>query len=205
MQSTSHHPYRRLALTGAAVIAGAALLAACSSSGSDDKPARSTSPASTASQSPAAGSGTVGELTFADGWVRQPANPEMAAAYLTIKNNGAADDQLVSVTSDVTTKVVPMDEVTKNGVGGMVDMPKLVVPSKGSFVLSPGHAHLMLYITKGTTLAPGDQVKLTLTFTHNGSVTLTLPVKPRSATDQPMTHMTNMSGMASTSPTGPMG
>lgn len=204
MQFTSLHPLRRIAIGAVAVLAGTTVLAACSSSGSES--GKSTSPSATGTHSstasPAADtiSGTVGNLVFVDAWVRQPARPEVAAGYLTIKNNGAEDDKLVKATADVATKVVPMDEVVKNGVGTMTDIPELVVPAHGSFVLSPGHAHLMLYTT-GRTLKPGDQVKLTLTFEHAGTVTLTLPVRPRSASDVPMTHMT---GGMSASTTGGM-
>ena len=51
--------------------------------------------ASTGTGAPANGT-TVGNLTVYDAYIRQPASPDVAAAYLTVRNDGKAADRLSS-------------------------------------------------------------------------------------------------------------
>ena len=45
---------------------------------------------------PPANGTTVGDLTVYDAYIRQPASPDVAAAYLTVRNDGSAADRLSS-------------------------------------------------------------------------------------------------------------
>ena len=118
----------------------------------------------------------VGDLTLGDGYVREPASPSVAAAYLTIVNGGDAEDRLVSVTSDVADMVMPMTEVSQGSVGTMTGLDEVVVPAGGAVRFQRGTAHLMLDPLT-TVPAVGDTVTLTLTFERAGVVDVVLPVE----------------------------
>lgn len=120
---------------------------------------------------------TVGDLTLGDGYVREPASPSVAAAYLTIANDGDAEDRLISVKSDVAEMVMPMTEVSQGGVGTMTGLDEVVVPAHDAFRFQRGTAHLMLDPLT-TVPAVGDTVTLTLTFERSGAVDIVVPVQP---------------------------
>lgn len=120
---------------------------------------------------------TVGDLTLGDGYVREPASPSVAAAYLTILNGGDAEDRLISVTSDVAETVMPMTEVSQGGVGTMTGLDEVVLPAHDAVRFQRGTAHLMLDPLT-TVPAVGDTVTLTLTFERAGAVDVVVPVEP---------------------------
>ena len=156
------------------------LLSGC---GSDASAPESSSPASTSGTSvPEDASiddvqATVGDLTLGDGYVREPASPSVAAAYLTIVNDGDTEDRLLSLTSDVADMVMPMTEVSQDGVGTMTGLDEVVVPTGGAVRFQRGTAHLMLDPLT-TVPAVGDTVTLTLTFERAGVVDIVVPVVP---------------------------
>lgn len=177
--------FHRNTLSSLAVGAAFVLAGLVSGCGSDRSAA-----ALPASSSPSATPGgaalgdvqaTVGDLTIGDGYVGEPASPTVAAAYLTIINGGDIDDRLTSVTSDVAGMVMPMTDVSEDGVGTMTGLDEVIVPAHGAFRFRSGAAHLML---EPVTMVPaaGDTVTLTLTFTRSGPVDVVLPVEPIGAT-----------------------
>jgi copper(I)-binding protein len=133
----------------------------------------------------------IGDLVITGGYIPAPASPDVAAAYLTIVNRGASPDTLVKVTTDVAHAVMPMTESSRGGSGSMTGLGKITIPAHGQFRFTPGHAHLMLERPKQP-LAQGNQVRVTLTFSHAGTTRLTLPVV---AITGPTT-MPSMSGMS---------
>ncbi len=192
-------------LASGALVLG--LMSACSSSGDND--AHTQANASSAGENTptvALASAAVGPLTISDGYVPLPASPDVAAAYLTITNNGDTPDKLTKVTSDVTSMVMPMDEKDNNGVGSMTDLADVTIPAHTSMRFTPNHAHLML--EKPRPLKAGDHVPMTLTFTHAGTVELDLPVValgetptdvPTRMSMSPSHPSSSMSGMGSMS------
>jgi copper(I)-binding protein len=156
------------------------LLSGCGDEEASGPPTGSPSPSSTTEPGDDAVEdvqAAVGDLTIGDGFVREPASPSVAAAYLTIVNDGDSPDRLVSVTSDAAGAVMPMTEVTEDGVGTMTGLDEVVVPADGAFAFSPQAAHLMLDPLT-TVPAAGDTVALTLTFDRAGTVDVVLPVEP---------------------------
>lgn len=103
--------------------------------------------------------------------------PQSGAVYLLIENHADKDDQLLAASSPAAAMVMPMTtEAKADGTMAMVNQPDgFTIPAGGSFLLEPGHAHLMLM---GLTapLKTGDTITLTLTFANSGDVTLTVPV-----------------------------
>ncbi len=120
---------------------------------------------------------SIGALALTGGYIPQPASPDVAAAYFTVANTSSAPDTMTTVTTNVTSAVMPMQETTSSGVGTMTNLAAVTIPAHGSVQLTPGHAHLMLQ-TPNRTLHAGDQVTMTITFAHAGTLTLTVPVVP---------------------------
>ncbi len=125
---------------------------------------------------PTLGSAEIADLSISDGYVREPANPSVAAAYLAIGNDGETDDRLLSVSTPSAASVVPMTESGDSTTTEMADLGEVVLPGRSRFPFEPGSAHLMLM--HPDPLRPGDTVSLTLTFEHAGAVTVELPVVP---------------------------
>lgn len=153
------------------------LLAGCGSHG----PTAAASDATTASNSSAQAvhqvQGRLGPMVLGDGYVPEPASPDVAAAYLTIANTGHTAARLTAVHSDLAPVVMPMTETNNGGAGSMAPLNDVLVPAHGSFRFRPGAAHLMLERPHPVPAA-GGTVSLTLTFTPGGTVTLTVPVTP---------------------------
>ena len=121
--------------------------------------------------------GTTGGITVSDAWARSSPMMERAgAAYLAIQNNGAAEDKLLSVESDVA-RTIELHETKESG--GMMEMspvPNIPVSAKGRTELKPGGFHVML-IGLNRELKAGDKVQLTLNFEKAGKVPVTAEVK----------------------------
>ena len=118
---------------------------------------------------------TVGDLTVYDAYIRQPASPDVAAAYLTVRNDGKAADRLSSAycgaagTTSVhadSADMKPGDEATST---------PLQVPANATVSLTPAKGHIMLENLTGA-LRAGDTVSLLLRFDKAGQVLLDVPV-----------------------------
>jgi periplasmic copper chaperone A len=118
----------------------------------------------------------IGSLTVVDSFLPQPASPDVAAIYLTVKNSGARPDALVAVSSPAAAGSLLMTE-NPNGTMGL--LRELRVPAHGQASLVPGRDHLMLEQPRRT-LALGRHVAVTLHFQHAGVLTISVPVVPLS-------------------------
>lgn len=118
------------------------------------------------------------DITVEEAWA-QPTLPgsSASAAYLTIRNRGAAADSLVVVTSggaSVSLHSTTMD----GGIMRMRPLERLEISPGATVRLEPGGTHLMLGgLSKG--LAPGDSVPLRLRFARSGERTVSAQVRPR--------------------------
>lgn len=133
--------------------------------------------------SPGPGHARSGPLTLSHGRVPKPASPDVGAAYFTVTNASDRRDCTTAASSPAAGKVMAMTEVTSGGSTTMKDLPSLCVPAHGTVELTPGGKHLMLeHLTHS--LDVGDNVAVTLTFEHAGTMHVTLPVVPISAGGQ---------------------
>lgn len=99
------------------------------------------------------------------------------AAYMTLMNEGASADTLVSAATDVA-ETVELHETTidENQVMRMRPVEGgIAIPAGGSTTLKPGGLHVMLLGIKQE-LAVGDTFELTLTFAESGSQTVQVEV-----------------------------
>jgi hypothetical protein len=138
-----------------------------------------------------------GSIRVFGAYVREPASPDVAAAYLSIANDGTQPDTLLSVSSGAADTVAVHDvpgqtpvptpsQAPGARVGGggadagtsdMLATGPLTIPGGSTVTLAPTRGHLMLQGLDGT-LRPGDQVNLLLTFKHAGQVLVSAPVVP---------------------------
>jgi copper(I)-binding protein len=172
---------RRLAVL---LLAGA--LAACGDAG-EDRPAADPAgePAADAAGADTATAESAG-LTVSGPWVRVAIRPEgsdapdappvNSAAYLMLRNGGAADDALTAVETEIADTAelhtVSMDE----GVMRMRPVDAIPVAAGEEAVLEPGGYHIML-IGIHQALEEGDSVDLTLRLRSGEAVTVRAPVR----------------------------
>ena len=118
---------------------------------------------------------TVGDLTVYDAYIRQPASPDVAAAYLSVRNDGGSPDQLSSAYCGAAgTTSVHADSAAMQP-GQEAKSTPLPVPANATVSLTPAKGHVMLENLTGT-LKAGDTVSLLLRFDKAGQVLLDVPV-----------------------------
>lgn len=132
---------------------------------------------SSAAASAARGHVKVGHIAITDGYIPQPASPDVAAGYLTITNTASTPDTITKIVANVTGSVMAMNETDHGGVGTMTNLASVTIPAHGRVSLTPGHAHLMLE-HPATSLKAGQHVTIIITFAHAGEVRLSVPVVP---------------------------
>jgi copper(I)-binding protein len=124
----------------------------------------------------------VGDITVRGAYVREPASPDVVAAYLSITNSGSVPDTLLSIATGAAKKAELHDlpGVRASGAAGQAGgehqaSGPLVIAPGATITLSPGKGHIMLENPTGT-LKPGDRVSLVLTFDVAGQVLVEAPV-----------------------------
>ena len=111
-------------------------------------------------------------------WVGEvPPSSPVAAAYMTIKNNGTADDRLLGVTSSISGSTMIHETVVDDkGVASMNMIVALVIPAGKSVVLKPGGTHVMLMDLKEPVTGK-EKIELDLKFENAGEMIIEAPVK----------------------------
>ena len=122
----------------------------------------------------AAGGGTpsapaAAPIVVTNAYVREPASPDVAAAYFTISNTTDTDDMLIGVDSGAGKTTALHNSAMAEMTGG------LRIPAHSSVTLSPGNGHVMIQDLLGP-LEPGQTVNLQLTFAHNIPLIVEAPV-----------------------------
>jgi copper(I)-binding protein len=119
-----------------------------------------------------------GSITIEQPWSRAtPGGAQVAVGYLTIKNDAAAPDRLVSATAEIAGETQIHQMSMADGVMKMREVTDGVpVPANGSVALDPNAYHLMFMDLKGP-LTEGEEFKGTLTFEKAGTVDVTFEVE----------------------------
>ena len=117
-----------------------------------------------------------GDIVIEKPWARAtPKGAEVAGAYLTIENKGAAPDRLTGGSADFATVEIH-ETKSENGVMEMREVAGgLDIPAHGSIGFAPGGYHIM-FTHLAHPLAKGDTVKATLAFEHAGPVEIEFKV-----------------------------
>ena len=114
-------------------------------------------------------------LRVDDGYVRGlPPGVANTAAYMTLRNDSAADLTLTGAETDVAESVSIHATVHEDGLMKMKHQMSLSIPAGGAVVLESGGLHLMLMGLKNSRL--GAQVEMQLRFSGGDTKTVLLPV-----------------------------
>ena len=119
-----------------------------------------------------------GNITVTDAYVRSSGPAATSAgAYMTIRNDGPADDRLLSAATDAAAMAqLHTSETDANGVTRMIHVEAgFPVPAGGTLSLARGGQHVML-MGLSVPLEPDATVPITLVFERAGAVSLDLPV-----------------------------
>ncbi len=110
-------------------------------------------------------------------WARATsATAKTSAAYLTIANKGASDEQLIAVASQVADKAELHTTVMDNNVMKMRPLAAVDIKAGGKAELKPGAMHIMLIGLKAP-LKVGDKFPVTLSFEHAGKIEVMVTVE----------------------------
>lgn len=126
------------------------------------------------------------ELRYASGYATAGPSGGTASVYLSLTNDGGADD-LVGAETPIAERTTLHSSEHRDGFVLMSNRTDYPVPANGAITFQPGGAHLML---EGLDrhLTDGDQVRITLHFAHSPSLTVT-------ATVVPLTEITDLVGI----------
>lgn len=122
-------------------------------------------------------------------WVGEvpPASP-VAAAYLTLVNEGAAPVRVLSLTSPLAASVEWHDMWHADGMMRMQRRRDIVLPARSRTVLAPSGSHLMLNAPTQA-LPPGSVVPLRLALSGGQVLSVQAVVRARDAEAMPSAHV----------------
>ncbi len=130
----------------------------------------------------ACGGSDIGVVEIAESWAPStPPSAATAAVYLTVTNGTGDDDRLVAVSSDRCSAVeLHSTQIDDNQVMRMrqAGPDLLVVPARGELEMAPGGLHVMC-IDLPAPFVVGEEVAMTVTFEHAGSIEVIAPVENR--------------------------
>ncbi len=126
----------------------------------------------------------LGAIEIIDPWSRAtPAGAQVAGGYLTIKNNGATPDRLVSISVEIAGRATIHEMSMANGVMTMRALKEgLAIPAYGAVTLKPGGYHLMFEELKSP-LKEDESFPGVLTFEKAGKVHVTFSIEAMGATE----------------------
>lgn len=119
----------------------------------------------------------VGNLSIDDVWARTGQPGQVSAAFMDVKNKGAAD-KIVSAHCDCAKATELHDMKMADGKMLMMQVPAMDVPANGDLKLKPGGYHIML-IGLNRPLAAGETLPIKLKFEKAGEVTVQAQIKDR--------------------------
>ena len=105
-----------------------------------------------------------------------PGGVDVSAGYMTLVNDTAAEDALLSASSPRAERVEVHEMTMEGGVMQMRAVARLAIPAGQSIELAPNGRHLMFY---GVTqpFAVDETIPVRLTFERAGDVDVSLPVQ----------------------------
>lgn len=131
--------------------------------------------------------GKIGAISVDNPYTRATVAGQVAAGgFMRIVNTGAAD-QLISVSSPVSTEVQLHTMKMDGNVMQMREVKRIDLPANGAVELKPGGLHLM-FINIKEPLKVGDFVPVKLKFTKAGEVEIKMPVKAMGGNHQGTRH-----------------
>jgi copper(I)-binding protein len=123
---------------------------------------------------------TKGDIAIGHPWTRAAGANANGAGFMTLKNNGAAGDRLISAASPAARVVELHTHIREGDVMRMRPVADIPIPPGQTVHLRPGGLHIML-IGLTEPLRQGATVPLTLRFERAGEVQVTLGVESAGA------------------------
>ena len=121
----------------------------------------------------------IGSISIDDVWARTGQPGQVSAAYMDVKNKGAAD-KIVSANCDCAKATELHDVKMVDGAMKMVPVTGMDVPANGELKLKPGAYHIML-IGLNRPLVAGETLPIKIKFEKAGEVTVQAKVKDKAA------------------------
>ena len=121
----------------------------------------------------------IGSISIDDVWARTGQPGQVSAAYMEVKNKGAAD-KIVSANCDCAKATELHDVKMVDGAMKMVPVTGMDVPANGELKLKPGAYHIML-IGLNRPLVAGETLPIKIKFEKAGEVTVQAKVKDKAA------------------------
>ena len=116
-------------------------------------------------------------LVIEDAWiVEAPPVSKVMVAYLTIKNTGSKDLEIIRAESETYSSIEFHETRHENGMARMIRHESLVIPADTALQLKPGGQHLMLF-NPTKPLKADDCVEVIFTLKDNSTVTIDISVK----------------------------
>ena len=119
----------------------------------------------------------IGNISIDDIWARSGQPGQVSAAYMEVKNKGAAD-KIVAANCDCAKATELHDVKMLDGAMKMVPVTAMEIPANGELKLKPGAYHIML-IGLNRPLVAGDMLPIKLKFEKAGEVTVQAKVKDK--------------------------
>ena len=119
------------------------------------------------------------DVRISDAWARETISGQTStAAYMTLKNEGAGDDRLVSVSAEAPAMAMLHSSESSDAVARMRPLDSgLAVPAGAMIELKPGGTHVMVTGLRAP-LNVGDTLKLTMRFEKSGERPVDVRVTP---------------------------
>ena len=137
--------------------------------------------------------GTADSVQVVDPYVRlAPPGARATAAFMTLKNTGAADAKLVKAESAAAKSVELHSHIDVNGVMEMRQVPDIDIRAKGETALKPGSFHIMMI--DPAAMKEGDRIAITLRFADGSSKQIEAPVMRPTSAPMPMPMPMNHTG-----------
>ena len=119
---------------------------------------------------------TAGEISVEKAWSRESIGTQRPSVlYLTIHNEGASDDALVSISTPIAEQPMLHETRVNDGIASMPHVTKVPVPAGQTVELRPRGYHGML-VGLTQTLEEGASFPVTLTFEEAGELTVSAEV-----------------------------
>jgi copper(I)-binding protein len=133
-----------------------------------------------------------GPIRVSDAKSRPTAPGGTGVVYMTVINQGAADDSVTGLSTPIADQA-EMHRTVKDdgGIMRMESLAALPLKANDAATFGPGGLHVMLTGLKKP-LAIGDSFPLTLTFAHASPITITVSVQSFKPAPQPMKDMPGM-------------
>lgn len=117
------------------------------------------------------------QVSAKNGRIRlMPPGWKSTAAFVTLKNEGKKNLEVVSAKADFAKKIELHTHKVEDGVMRMRQVDKMTVPANGELVLKPHGNHLMIFGLKSD-LKEGSKQKIQLTFSNGKSAEVEFSVK----------------------------